>query len=374
MEMNHEQENEGIAKEIINRFFLEAKRERKLKYFRTIIFSLITLGYFSYMLLGNTFFPSSSGSSATAWKYDDVTKNNDAVELAASERATIAVLPIQGVIAGDALKNMRAGGLFDSNSANTVAWVRQTLSDIRKKLKKENITTLVLYIDSPGGTVTASDEIYHLLREWKRNTGVRVVAYVHGIAASGGYYIAQAADEIVADETSITGSIGVILSGLNYVELAKRIGVKNEPIKSGKLKDMGSPFRAMTSEEQKILQDLVNDSYEKFLSVIAEGRNEKLTKVEIRNFADGRIFSAKQAKAAKLIDDTAPFDDFLKKETDRIRKEKSQFQGSRVMVYAPRSPSIFDTISSQLSFFPGNLPIDKTMQKPRLLYLWAGGL
>lgn len=174
---------------------------------------------------------------------------------------------------------------------------------IVKRLKKLNeqpsVKAVILRINSPGGTVASTQEIYSEVLKLRKN-GKFVVASLSDVAASGGYYIAAAADKIVANPGTLTGSIGVILELGNFSELMKKIGVKIETIKSGKHKDIGNFSRAMTDEERTLLQDLINDAYEQFLSAVISGR--KLEEQEARKLADGRIFTGMQAKAAGLVD------------------------------------------------------------------------
>ena len=183
---------------------------------------------------------------------------------------------------------------------------------IVKRLKKLNENTsvkaVVLRINSPGGTVAAVQEIYSELLKMKKN-GKFIVASFSDVAASGGYYIACAADEIVAQPGTLTGSIGVILEIGNFSELMKKIGVKIETVKSGIHKDIGNFSREMTIEERKILQDLINDAYEQFLSAVVTGR--KLDEAKARTLADGRIFTGTQAKASGLVDTLGGLDEAI---------------------------------------------------------------
>ena len=359
-----EMSNEKLADKIVNTFFKEIKRERRLKYFRI---ALMTVFFAASMLVYVVF---NSGSplnsmSASQQTYRVIRPSEDVPVSSNAKLATIAVLPIRGTIDGDMLG--------ESSSPNMVAKVRNALKAIEGE-KNKNLAALVLYIDSPGGTVTASDELYRMILEWKQKHKVQVVAYFHAVAASGGYYIAQSADEIIADETVMTGSIGVIMSALNFTELARKVGVTSEVIKSGEFKDIGSSFRAMTPQERQILQAIIGESYERFLSVIVEGRKGLLTKDEIRKLADGRIWSGKQAKALKLVDASGTFDELLMYETKRVMKERSELVGAKAVVYSIKEDSFLGGIFSKLSFSASIFPIDERMRRPQLMYLWLGGL
>lgn len=164
--------------------------------------------------------------------------------------------------------------------------------------KDDAIKAVVIRIDSPGGGVAASQEIYAAVKNLKKTK--KVVASLGAVAASGGYMIACAADKIVANPGTVTGSISVIMHFANVEELLKKIGLKSSVIKSGKYKDMGSPTREMNSEEKEILQSLVDDIYEQFKDVVTNDR--KISREEVKLIADGRVFTGRQAHHLKLID------------------------------------------------------------------------
>jgi len=163
----------------------------------------------------------------------------------------------------------------------------------------ETIRAVIVRINSPGGSVAPSQEIYEAIIQLKKKK--KVVASMGSIAASGGYMIACAADKIVANPGTITGSISAIMHFANAEELLKKIGLKTSAIKSGKYKDIGSPSREMTEEEKSLIQELVDDIYDQFLDVVA--RDRKISKDALRKIADGRVFSGRQAKKLGLVDD-----------------------------------------------------------------------
>ena len=181
----------------------------------------------------------------------------------------------------------------------TPATRRRVLKGIRE-VERRKFPALLLRIDSPGGTVGDSQEIHAaLLRLRQRNC--RVVASFGNISASGGVYIGVAAERIVSNPGTITGSIGVILRGNNLSRLLERIGIRFETVKSGAYKDILSPDRALTDEERGVLQQLIDSSYNQFVAAVAEGR--KLGKDTVRSFADGRVFSGAQALQLGLVDE-----------------------------------------------------------------------
>ena len=181
-------------------------------------------------------------------------------------------------------------------SGPTRKWVLKAL----RQIEEREFPALLLRIDSPGGTVGDSQEIHSALLRL-REQGCHVVASFGNISASGGVYIGVAAEKIVANPGTITGSIGVILRGNNLSKLLEKVGVRFETVKSGTYKDILSPDRALTEAERKLLQSLIDSSYLQFITAVANGRNLSLEKV--RTFADGRVFSGAQAKELGLVDE-----------------------------------------------------------------------
>jgi protease-4 len=176
---------------------------------------------------------------------------------------------------------------------------REVIKQLSEFAKDDAIRAVVLRIDSPGGGVAPAEEIYGAVRELRKKK--QVVASMGSIAASGGYLIACAANKIVANPGSLTGSISAVMHFANIEDLMKKIGVQSSVIKSGKYKDMGSPTRGMTQEEKLLLQGVVDDIYEHLLDVIALER--KIKKEELQKIADGRIFTGRQAQKLGLVDE-----------------------------------------------------------------------
>jgi protease-4 len=169
-----------------------------------------------------------------------------------------------------------------------------------RDVEQREVPALLLRIDSPGGTVGDSQEIHAAILRL-RAKGCRVVASFGNISASGGVYVGVAAEKIVANPGSITGSIGVILRGNNLSRLLERIGIQFETVKSGLYKDILSPDRALSPDERALLQSLIDSSYDQFVAAVAEGRN--LSEEVVRGFADGRVFSGAQALGLGLVDE-----------------------------------------------------------------------
>ena len=169
-----------------------------------------------------------------------------------------------------------------------------------KQVEDREFPALILRIDSPGGTVGDSQEIYSAINRLK-SKGCKVIASFGNISASGGVYIGVAADKIVANPGTITGSIGVIIRGNNISELLEKIGIKFETVKSGLFKDILSPDKPLSEEGRKLLQGLIDESYRQFTEAVSEGRNIPVE--DVRKFADGRIFTGTQAKELGLVDE-----------------------------------------------------------------------
>lgn len=209
------------------------------------------------------------------------------------EDGAIAVLDIQGLIA------LSGGGFGSSGDADGVL---RRLRDLRDN---KEVKAVILRINSPGGTVASVQEIHDAVIRLQA-TGKKVVASFQDVAASGGYYIAAPADRIVANPGSIVGSIGVVFHLMNYEDLAKKVGVRSDVIKSGTMKDMGSPFRPLSDKERRVFEGLVQSAYGQFLTAVSEGRNIPLGKLYA--LADGRVFTGEQARAEGLVDVLGGFD------------------------------------------------------------------
>lgn len=192
----------------------------------------------------------------------------------------------------------------------------RSMEFVDKMIESENNKGILLYVDSPGGTVYHSDEMYLKLMEYKEKTGRPIYAYFASEACSGGYYISMAADHIYANRNTWTGSIGVVISLLNYKELADKLGVKFDYIVSGDNKSMGAATEELTDEQREILQSLVDEAYDQFTDIVASGRN--MSKSKVIDLADGRLYSAKQALDNGLVDEILGFEDVKKDVCDKM--------------------------------------------------------
>ena len=218
---------------------------------------------------------------------------------------------------------------------NPVGYNHQyTLNYVDDMIDSDNNRGIILYVNSPGGSVYDSDELYLKLKEYTEKTGRPVWAYMADEACSGGYYISMAAEKVYANRNTMTGSIGVIISMTNYKELFDKIGLKEIYITSGKNKSMGAGDENLSDEQRSILQSYVDEAYEQFTGIVADGR--KLPLDEVKRLADGRIYSAKQALNNKLIDGIATYDEMLGYFSDEI----GDFE-----VYSPYKQSVFNLSS-----------------------------
>jgi protease-4 len=191
------------------------------------------------------------------------------------------------------------GEIVESGDLTRAAVAEDLVSQLRQAREDDGVKAVILRLNTPGGSVVASDAIYRELTELRR-AGKPVVASMGEVAASGGYYIASGAQRIVANASTFTGSIGVILVLVNLEGTAGKLGVEPVIIKSGRLKDIGSPFRTLTEEERQIFQEMLDDSYDRFVDVVAEGRH--MAEADVRELATGRPYTGEQAKALGLVD------------------------------------------------------------------------
>jgi len=187
---------------------------------------------------------------------------------------------------------------------------RETIEELRRFRDNPSIKAVVLRIDSPGGGVVPSQEIHTEVLKARKGGRLKVVASMGNLAASGGYYIAAATDKIVANPGTLTGSIGVIMELANVQGLLEKVGVQSVVIKSGRYKDLASPFRAMSKEDRVLLQHVLDDVHDQFIQAVAAGR--ALNVEEVRPLADGRIFTGRQARTAKLVDELGDLQDAIK--------------------------------------------------------------
>ncbi len=238
---------------------------------------------------------------------------------------------------------------------------QQTVGDLKKYAESPSVKAIVLRIDSPGGGVVPSQEIHDAVKRVRSEHSKAVVASMGTVAASGGYYIAAATDRIMANPGTLTGSIGVIMELANFEGLMKKIGVESVVVKSGEHKDIGSPFRKMKEEDRLILQSVMDDVHSQFIEAVAEGRS--MDQRDVRLLADGRVFTGRQAKAAKLVDELGDLNDAIK-----LAAEMAGIEGEPKVVEPRRRFSVRELLESRLF---GSLPRFDFQTGVSLKYLMA---
>jgi protease-4 len=279
--------------------------------------------------------------------------------------AKILLLDISDVISD----KKKANGIGFRQRASLVARIKE---EIQKAEKDKAVVGIIVRINSPGGTVAATDTIYHELVEFKKRTGARIIACVTGLAASGGYYVASAADEIVAHPTSITGNIGVIAMKFNVEQFLSKIGIQEETIKSADKKDIWSPLRPSTPEETEIIQTVIDTLHERFVEVVYAGRKRLLSKEEVERLADGRIFTAEQALEVKLVDRIGYLDDAVKGMKSSLTLKEAKV----ITYYRPGSykGTIYSgfpqTSDNEINLVSINGDLLSLMPEVQFMYLW----
>lgn len=200
------------------------------------------------------------------------------------------------------------GTIQKENETYNQKWLLKTIEDLQKR---KDYAGIFLYIDSPGGGVYESDELYNAILKYKEKSQKKVYAYFANVAASGGYYIGCSADKIIANRNCLTGSIGVISAQfVDVSKLLEKYEIRSQIVHSGKNKTMGSLLEPYTKEQIEIMQKISDECYEQFTEIVAKSRNLDIENV--KNLADGRVYTAKQALENKLIDEIATFDDAVK--------------------------------------------------------------
>ena len=314
---------------------------------KTSLLSVIFRIFFVLSIIGNLFMflmlvvVGSMTSGAASTEYDE------GVIFRGDHKNKIAVINIEGVIQNELGQSVR-------EQFNAAA-------------QDENVKAVIVRIASPGGTVSASDQIHHEISNYKLATGNPVIAFMQTVAASGGYYSAVACDEIVAEPTVITGSIGVIMNSFVLKDLLEeKLGITPVTIKSGEKKDWPSTFNEVTEEQVQYLQEkLIGPAYGRFVELIVKGREGKLTEDQIRNLADGSIFSAQEALENKLVDEIGYIESAVKK-----AEKMAGIYDAHVFEYKP----VFSFASLMSAKTNAMFPIDRDalthLMTPQLLYLW----
>ena len=289
------------------------------------------------------------------------------VVLSGEGRDKVLLIEISGI-----LTSAKPSGVLD-RFFDRLSLPARFKEELTKAADDEDVKAIVLRIKSPGGTVTASDILYHEIQELKKTRKVPIIASIMDLGTSGGYYVAMAADWVVAHPSSVTGSLGVIMLTLNASGLMEKIGVRADAVTSGPHKDMGSPFRTMTEQDRAIFQGVIDSFYSRFLRVIEQGR-PNLKPETVRQLADGRIYSATQAKDHGLVDTIGYLDDALE-----LAKKDAGIEEARVVIYQRAGgyhPNIYAQGPGGMGradwIFPKLDPVSLLLAggTPAFMYLW----
>lgn len=304
-------------------------------------------------------------SNISTWLYGSGDLTENVIEPGdASKR--IVRLQVAGTI-----EDTGESGLFSTDTYN-----HQTFMQELKNIKNDpTIKGILLEVNSPGGSTYESAEIATQLQEIKNDKKIPIYVAMKNQAASGAYYISAGADKIFADSETVTGSIGVILHNSNYSELMEKLGIDDTTVKSGALKDIGSSSRPVTEEDQKVLQDYIDSSYKRFVTVVAKGRG--MSEEEVRKLADGRIYDGQQALENHLIDAIGYPDDAL----SALRKDKKLKDAEFIEYTADATGFVNTWLGSKLSFLQGESDTSAMVKlverlssddAPRAMYLYGG--
>ncbi len=247
-------------------------------------------------------------------------------------------------------------------------------AQIREELQKAKddplVAGIILRIDTPGGTVSASDTIYHEVQDFRRRSKKPVYATITGLGTSGGYYVASAADKIHVHPTAVTGSIGVIAMQLNLEGMMEKIGIKDKTYTTGKNKGMFSPLRADTPEEQEIIQTLLESFHERFVDIVFGARKSQLSREAVATLADGRPYTAKQALDNGLVDAVAYMDETI--ETMKLDLGLDEARIIRYVRPGGYGGSIYSIRDSSVNILSIDSSLLADMEGPQFLYIWPG--
>lgn len=278
----------------------------------------------------------------------------------------IALIDVDGLIL-----NQR-GGLWGAGE-NPVSLLAEKLD---KAHRDRSVKAVILRINSPGGTVQATEAMHWRVRRFAREAGKPVLSCITDVGASGGYYLACAGERILCQPSSITGSIGVIIQTVSFAGTMKLLGISAEAINSGQLKDMGSPLKELTDAERKVFQSIVDEFYERFVAVVAGARNG-LTAEKVRSLADGRVYTGRQALELGLADRLGGLQDAVAeaKKAAAIKKAKVVMYhrplGYRANVYSATAAPAPATQINLLNVQAGELML---LRRPSFLYLWSSDI
>lgn len=279
----------------------------------------------------------------------------------------IAIIDVKGTISDE-----RQGGLLQvgENPVSTF------IENLDKAANDSDVKAVVLRVDSPGGTVVASEIMYHSLKEFKNKTKKPVIVCVTGMACSGAYYLSSAADGIVAQQSSVVGNIGTIMETFSIAGTMQKIGVQEVTIKSGQLKDIGSPFHNLTAPEKEVLENIIKEMFQQFVSVVREGR-KSMSEEKLQELTDGRVFTGQQGLKEDLVDKIGYISDAI-----AWAKELAGVEKARVVIYHRASvytPNAYSPVSASAAGLESLINIKlpdwlTSTGRTQFLYLWQPGV
>jgi protease-4 len=317
------------------------------------------------ILVATAFF--ANGCAAPKLKlFSDATDPLQEFTLQGIEKGKVLVIPIRGIIS-DAPRNWFPGA--------RPSMVQEIVSQLRLAEKGEEVRTILLKIDSPGGSITATDVLYQEIMAFKKRTGVKVVVAMMDVAASGSYYISLPADFILAHPTTVTGSVGAMFMWPQLTGVMEKIGLDVKVAKSGQNKDMGSPFRQTTEEEEKILQELTDELGRRFVSLVAKHR--KLDQKALADISTGRVYIANEALQLGLVDKIG----YLSDAVGKAKKLSGLSEDTKIVVYRRTEypdDNLYNTATTQysgskLALIELGLPESMTSLRTGFYYLWLPG-
>ena len=276
-------------------------------------------------------------------------RNRGRIAGASFSKNKVAVLELTGVMTSSQDVGSRAMS------------ARKVIAQLEKYCEDDSVKAIVLRLDTPGGTVVAAQEIHGELMRLRAGSGKKIVVSMGDLAASGGYYVACAADRVFASPGTLTGSIGVIMQFPNYQGLFGKIGLGTNTIKSGEFKDVGNGAREMSDRDRKLLQGLVDDVYSQFVEAVAAGR--RMTPEQVGPLADGRVFSGRQAKQLGLVDELGDLDAAI-----AAAGKLAGIEGTPEVIRETPRRGIWELLDARMAgILPAALSTDT---QARLLYLW----
>jgi len=278
----------------------------------------------------------------------------------------IVLIEVTGVIS----EEQDRGRLSLAERPNMIVETKNVLD---RAAEDPDVAGVLLRINTPGGSVSASDTLHHEIERWKTETKRPVVAFLNGLATSGGYYVAMASDRVVSHPSAVTGSIGVIMPGFSIEGLMERYGVVDQTLTSGPYKDAGSMLRDMTPPERAQLSSVIGDLFARFEDVVAKGR-PNLSREKVTALSDGRVYSAQQALDSGLVDQLGYLEDAVSEVESRANIAESRVviyhraNQTRENIYS-RTPNIAVQVTDV-----NLLPIRRSELAPGFYYLWPGAL